>query len=174
MLSVATHDTVDVVGSNDHTVGTYDTVHASGGTGDTATGTGDIHDDAYDDHYDDYDDHYDDTFDDGGGGSSGRAAGAHTSINIVGQYDLSHGFITAAAAVDAAWNSANAAVAASTNPAIAPSVALRRRNLAVDNDNLEFRDRVGVAIGPHQRHSAGTIPGRHPTSVQALGGGPRH
>jgi hypothetical protein len=70
--------------------------------------------------YDDvpYDDNY--SYDDFGG-TSGRSVGsASTDINVVGEYDLSHGFITAAAAADAAWNKANAAVAASTDPAIAP------------------------------------------------------
>src|ERR1700743_2920303 len=71
--------------------------------------------------HDDYDEHFDDHDDSGGGGGdTGRVAGATTAINIVGQYDLSHGFTTAAAAADAAWIRANAAVAASTDPAIPP------------------------------------------------------
>ncbi|MBV9825517.1 MAG: matrixin family metalloprotease [Alphaproteobacteria bacterium] len=120
----------EVVGDSDNIYGTSDTIDVHGNS-DTVTGSGDYDDavayddNTYDDNHNDYDDSsppYDDVpyTDYGGGSSSGRVAGAHTAINVVGQYDLSHGLATAAAAADAAWNNANAAVAASTDPALTP------------------------------------------------------
>jgi hypothetical protein len=41
-------------------------------------------------------------------------------MNVVGQYDLAHGYTTAAATADAAWSRAQQAIAAATNPAVSP------------------------------------------------------
>ena len=48
--------------------------------------------------------------------TSGLVAGAHTRMNVVGQYDLSHGYIHAAESANAAWNRATSAIASSESP----------------------------------------------------------
>jgi len=55
-----------------------------------------------------------------GSSSSGVAAGVTRRMNVVGQFDLSHGYTIAAEVADAAWSRAQQAIAAATNPAVSP------------------------------------------------------
>ncbi len=102
------NDDVDIVGTDDVFDGNSSDTTDYNGTTSTGSGGGDGGGDG------DGGDGGDGDGDGGssGGGSSGVAAGVARAMNVIAQYDVSHGFKAAATTADAAWSRTNHAIAA--------------------------------------------------------------